>query len=327
MTGFGRFRVALEEHRIFLRHQLELAMEEWERSRAAVPVKKTRTKVYPEGRKNGGKRVRETVTEEYEKAQSARVSHFNAATRLSRELTMLAGGYLGVRTLACDEVIDTDERDRWDRVVRDREATIEELRRKVAELERQLAAKVERSTAPSHAAPSHGEQGMKGCADRESTSVENSPRMNQNLPLAEVATPAQPVICAEPLDSAAEVLRTPEFVNQEAAFGLGAGRRTRAEQPEPKAAPPAPPPQPLYRWSDAHRQEALDLHCRLHKLPPAKVAQASGIPDPAGMTPRDFVERARPYCISIDRSAEEDRLWKLGQHRFDELQAEMLRER
>ena len=40
---------------------------------------------------------------------------------------MLAGGYLGVRALTCDQVIDPDERHRWDRVVKNREATIEEL--------------------------------------------------------------------------------------------------------------------------------------------------------------------------------------------------------
>jgi hypothetical protein len=101
--------------------------------------------------------------------------------------------YLGVRTLACDDLIDPDERGRWDRVVRDREASIEELKRKVAELEGQLAAKAERSTAPSP-----GEQEMEGCATRESRSVENSPRRNQDLPSAKVATPAQGVVCAEP---------------------------------------------------------------------------------------------------------------------------------
>lgn len=122
--------------------------------------------------------------------------------------------------LTCDQMLDPDERDRWDRVVKNREATIEELKRKVAELEGQLAAIVGRSTASSH-----GERGLEGCAPRESTRVENSTGLNQNPPSAEVATSAEGVVCVQPLDSAVEILRTPEFVNQEAA----------------KAAPPAPP--------------------------------------------------------------------------------------
>ena len=53
---------------------------------------------------------------------------------------MLEAGYLGVRQLTCDQVIDVDERDRWDRAVKSYQATIEELTRKVAELEAKLAA-------------------------------------------------------------------------------------------------------------------------------------------------------------------------------------------
>ena len=48
---------------------------------------------------------------------------------------MLEAGYLGVRKLSCDQAIDTDERHRWDRAVKSRDAKIEELTRKVAELE------------------------------------------------------------------------------------------------------------------------------------------------------------------------------------------------
>ena len=39
LFGFARFRVAVEERRIFLRHQQELAMEEWHESRKPVPMR------------------------------------------------------------------------------------------------------------------------------------------------------------------------------------------------------------------------------------------------------------------------------------------------
>jgi len=142
MTGFARFRVAVEERRIFLRHQQELAMEEWHQSRQSVPMVRERTKVYPEGRKAGGPEVKEVITDKYLQKRHASAAHLNAAGRLSLELTMLEAGYLGVRQLSCDKAMDTDERDRWDRAVKSRDKTIEELTRKVAELEAKLAAGV-----------------------------------------------------------------------------------------------------------------------------------------------------------------------------------------
>ena len=53
LVGWQRFRVAVEERRIFLRHQQELAMEEWEQSRQPVQMKRKRTKLDPEGQKSG----------------------------------------------------------------------------------------------------------------------------------------------------------------------------------------------------------------------------------------------------------------------------------
>lgn len=118
MTGFARFRVALEEHRIFLEHQRGLAMEEWERSKESVPVQRKRTKIYPQGRKHGGEEVTEVNIDEFVQKRNASVSHFNAATKLSLALTMLEAGYLGVRGLSCDQAMDVDELDRWDRALR-----------------------------------------------------------------------------------------------------------------------------------------------------------------------------------------------------------------
>ncbi len=79
ITGFAKFRIALEEHRLFLLHQHELAMQEWKASRRTTVTTKT-TKVYPEGRKSSGPPVEEVVTREQVKLHGARVSHFNASS-------------------------------------------------------------------------------------------------------------------------------------------------------------------------------------------------------------------------------------------------------
>jgi len=124
LVGWARFRVAVEEQRIFLRHQRELAMEEWHQTRQPVPVKRKRTKIYPEGRKANGAQVKEIQIDEYKQRRHASAAHLNAAARRSLELTMLEAGYLGVRKLTCDQVIDVDERDCWDLAVKSYQATI-----------------------------------------------------------------------------------------------------------------------------------------------------------------------------------------------------------
>ena len=45
------------------------------------------------------------------------------------------------------------------------------------------------------------------------------------------------------------------------------------------------------------------------------------------MTPKEFIERGRPYCITIDLSAEYDRLWQLNQQVWDEQESELRRNR
>src|SRR3954471_14558843 len=81
LTGFARFRVAVEEQRIFLRHQQELAMEEWELSRRPVPIKRKRTKLDPEGRKLDGMPIKDIQIDEYMQRRHASASHLNAAAR------------------------------------------------------------------------------------------------------------------------------------------------------------------------------------------------------------------------------------------------------
>src|SRR6185295_9112699 len=133
LTGWSRVRVAIEEQRICLRHQRELAMEEWHQSRQPVPVKRKRTRLDPEGQKMDGMPIKDIQIDEYVQRRHASAAHLNAAARRSLELTMLEAGYLGVRRLSCDEAIDVNDRERWDRAVKSRDTTIEELTRKVAE--------------------------------------------------------------------------------------------------------------------------------------------------------------------------------------------------
>ncbi|MGI8981206.1 MAG: hypothetical protein ACR2FY_18420, partial [Pirellulaceae bacterium] len=72
---------------------------------------------------------------------------------------------------------------------------------------------------------------------------------------------------------------------------------------------------PEYRWSEFHRQEALDYHCQIHRLPPARLSQATGIPNPVRCTPKEAIARGYPYIIYIDRTEEmKERHQKLLRH-------------
>ena len=48
----------------------------------------------------------------------------------------------------------------------------------------------------------------------------------------------------------------------------------------------------------------------MNNLPPAKLSQTSGVPDPLRITPLEHVKRQRPYLISIDYSEEARRFWE-----------------
>ncbi|MGI8977619.1 MAG: hypothetical protein ACR2FY_00185, partial [Pirellulaceae bacterium] len=41
-----------------------------------------------------------------------------------------------------------------------------------------------------------------------------------------------------------------------------------------------------------------------HRLPPARLSQATGIPNPVRCTPKEAIERGYPYIIYIDRTEE-----------------------
>jgi hypothetical protein len=203
LTGWARVRVAIEEQRIFLRHQRELAMEEWHQSRQPVPVKRKRTRLDPEGRKMDGMPIKEIQIDEYEQRRHASAAHLNAAARRSLELTMLESGYIGVHKLSCNLAIDTDERQRWDRAVKERDAKIEELTRKVAELEAKLAALgtglFGGCALPSAQplAPKTPDPGQ----SHESERAQKTPSLNQASPVTQVASPVQQAPSSEGPDS------------------------------------------------------------------------------------------------------------------------------
>jgi hypothetical protein len=254
LTGFARFRVAVEEQRIFLRHQRELAMEEWHQSRQPVPMKRKRTRLDPKGRKMDGMPIKDIQIDEYMQRRHASAAHLNAAARRSLELTMLEAGYLGVRKLTCDQAIDTDERHRWDRAVKSRDAKIEELTRNVAELEAKFAALgsgvfgTSDSPLPSTPQPkspdplarqaeTRAERGAQprgtgvfgGCVipeaqslapktpdpGHESRTTSRSPIVNQTSPAPEVASPIQKAPSDDRPDSPRPVSQTVNQVNQE----------------------------------------------------------------------------------------------------------------
>ena len=129
LTDLEKFRVVAARHEIFLERLQRKALREWERSRQTRHVKKTKTKVYPEGRKHGADEITEVHTEEYDQPQYGRIGCLNSAARISHELTVLAAGYLGPGEggIAFAEAIDPDERKRWQRAVDSRDARIAEL--------------------------------------------------------------------------------------------------------------------------------------------------------------------------------------------------------
>lgn len=311
LTAPQRFRVETERHRIFLEHAQQLALEDYHRSRASIGVKRTRTKIYPEGRMAKGPEVKEIQIDEHEKEQYGRISSLNAAVRYSQQLQALSAGYIsaGNAKIAADEVIDPDEAER--------------ASRKAATEETKPSEPYTIKTGP-FAGTCPYLFSREFYDKTESEFAAQSAKMNQEFPPAEVVTGDANGVCGEEPEVADAELRR---AHKSSKMNQNPPAEGTIDKPPEKPSPPAPPPQPIYRWSDAQRQEALDLHCRLHKLPPAKLAQASGIPDPARMTPREFVERGHPYCISIDRSEEYHRIWKLNQHVFDEREAEMRRER
>ena len=130
--------------------------------------------------------------------------------------------------------------------------------------------------------------------------------MNNILPPDEAATPLAAVVCDQPVNTSEGPAHGPQNVNKSPvepdvdsrprqAVGVPPGEQQTAE---------TPPEEPQPRWCDAMRLEALDYHCMIHGIPRVDLDQASGLPDPKSMSPKQWMERGYPYMIYIDRSQE-----------------------
>ena len=301
LTWFERFRAGLARHRIYLEHLMDIATKQFERSCETITVKRTRTKVYPEGHKADGKLVTETVTDECPKEQYGRMYYVNFLNKVAREIALLDGGWIspGNTPLACENAIDTEERDRWERLVKHRDAKIVELQQTVAELQSKLGAGLKASETPV-AVPKDADLQP---AEKDESEIDlNHPVLNQNSPVVNAATPGAGIVCDERDAGPGPQPPSAPKVNQGA----------NVEGPHDPATPG--PSEPGY-WEDCFRQEALDYHCLIRGLPPASLEQATGIPHPFKMSPRMWIEKGFPYMIHIDDSIPCDRVNPLDNRR------------
>lgn len=137
---------------------------------------------------------------------------------------------------------------------------------------------------------------------------EKGAEMHQENAGVDGATACETEACGEGVHAEHEGENSVGKVNNLEPAALG-GVPSPSPSPSADVTPPAVPaapsePAPEYRWSEFHRQEALDYHCQIHHLPPAKLSQATGIPNPVRCTPKEAIERGRPYIIYIDRTEE-----------------------
>ena len=171
--------------------------------------------------------------------------------------------------------------------------------------------------------PTEAGNGLEAYPTGELKPVENAPVVNEVPSLDAVATPTQPAVCDQPLNTSQEPAGDAQNVNKN--FG-GAGfqpaqqstlhapreevltrsnERGREEFSPRKPLPTPSQPEPVekrFRWEDKYRQEALDYHCMIHGIPPLELHQVSGIPDPKKISPKLWMQRGYPYMIYSDRS-------------------------
>ena len=255
----------------------------------------------------------ETQTDQYDKVQYGHTASLNAAVRISHERLVLAAGYIGPGNgcISLADVMDPDERDRWDRLVTNRDARIEELSAALA---------AEKSAREKLLAEAHASQALPTAPPGESASdcITSSSEIHHDIPAEIDVSSAVEIVCAELVEPAEQSLaplseipkvhqnagRLSETCSEEARQSLGEAHSQAESGNEEKDVPPVP----KYRWEDNYRQEALDYHCLKFGLPPASLEQATGIPDPARMSPRMWMEKELPYAIYIDRTIPCDRV-------------------
>ncbi|MEK7215571.1 MAG: hypothetical protein AAB289_08260, partial [Chloroflexota bacterium] len=128
-----KLRLALHRHETLLEHLQRRALRDYRRSQRPVPVEKVVTRKVT--RTKGDEQIvtDETRTEKSHKPQRGQVALLSYASKVSHELTVMATGWIGPGNgiISMAEVMDPDERDRWDRLVEGRDARIEELLQRV----------------------------------------------------------------------------------------------------------------------------------------------------------------------------------------------------
>ncbi|MGI8981867.1 MAG: hypothetical protein ACR2FY_21765 [Pirellulaceae bacterium] len=297
-TASEKLRLALARHERLMERLLGRSLREFRRSRRTIPMRKTITT--KDGVDEKGEPVKIRI-EEWNKTQIGRKTFLDAAGKASHEITLLAAGWLGPGngSISMAEVMDPEERDRWNRKVQRRDAQIEELQASVAELKSRLPAPREESAA---ARPTPVLK-----------VAENNPIVYQEVVHEINATSNSDGVCAPPSEGSPPPQDDSQNLYKDPPQSTPPAPREEVFTPSVQSTLEQPESPPTYRWSDAQRQEALDYHCQMNRLPPAKLAQASGIPDPARMTPLEAIRRGRPYIIYIDRSAEIQREWERRQ--------------
>ena len=310
-TATEKLRLALAKHERLMERLLKMSLREYRRSRKTIPMEKEIATTKTKNEQGDPVTVR---VEKWKKHQIGRKGFIDSAAKASHEITVLAAGWLGPGngSISMAEVMDPEERDRWDRMVTNRDAKIKELEKSGSAAQGDQA---QPATPPSPPV---------------SQSAEKEPTVNQETAHQVNATAGGSTACANPLAgippksvdlqtcitappnalaeggmALAKLEQAESSVNRSATLGgresLAATVKEKGESGTLKTPDPGPPA-PQYRWEDSFRQEALDYHCLKFGLPPATTDMATGIPDPFKMSPRMWIERGFPYMIHIDRS-------------------------
>lgn len=355
-TATEKLRLAMAKHERLMEAVIKMSLREFRRSRKTIPMKKQITT--KDGVDEQGDPVKIRI-EEWKKPQIGRKGFIDSAAKASHEITVLAAGWLGPGSgsISMAEVMDPEERDRWDRLVTTQKAQIEKLEERAQEGAAGVALADEPTAKPvpprsspsarqpveqprdhsSWEAPSESALAVKGretpCGNLTPTRplpasatppaapvsgrAENNLAMYHEIVQENGATTGDDSVCetardASPpeIDPSQNLYLNPPKMGTEPCRA-GCACHPAKDLPAAGTACPTPTPNdiPAPRWSDEERQEALDYHCQIHNLPPARLAQASGIPNPRQITPLEAIRRGHPYLISIDRTAEVKREW------------------
>jgi hypothetical protein len=340
LNALEEFYLACDRQQAHLARLQRRALEDYEQSKQPVPIKKTITTTHKTNEE--GEKVVVRV-EEWLKPQGPRGSLLAAAERFGTAATLLAGGCVGSGrgTVMVSEAVDPDALARWNQAVISRDERIAQLSQRMEHLEQQLAVAYG-GEVPLHVCDpklaaalaatrktcvteeDHRRQDVIENVFKNQKRMEAKKRMEKlsgageksELPgdekVAEMhqkdagevgIKDGQTAVCGEEVHPEEQGENKVEKENN---LEPAASGGVLSSGPVATGSAPAAPaePAPIYRWSDFHRQEALNYHCQIHDLPPAKLSQASGIPDPARCTPKEAIERGYPYLLYIDRTEE-----------------------